>query len=122
MNSTDEVIHSLIFDVALKAVLEKIVIAVPFLGYPVIRPVFALIVNKLFELLYEELSTFVQFEVIDFQNAEKNKEYQNAVQDLKDKLTIPAAHWPTEKERQDAIDQSKAKFKETLRNLVHIPH
>lgn len=121
-NTLESIIHSVVFDVALKAAFTRIISLVPFLGFPVISPVFIFVTTKLASILYEEIALLVQFKLIDFQTESHNNHYQEAVKQLQTQLNFPKEHWPTEKDREVEVEKAKAEFKRTLHDLVYIPH
>jgi hypothetical protein len=100
-----------VFDVALKAVITRIVAAVPFLGFPVINPVFVYIITKLAGVIYEEISRVVAFSIIDHTVDQERQKYDDAVNQLKDAVKTGD---------QNDIEKAKAEFKERLKNLVRI--
>lgn len=58
-------VHRLVFDVGLKAGMGALVLEFPFLGWPLISQAFTYVVLKIADAIYEPLSKFVKFSVID---------------------------------------------------------
>lgn len=103
-------IQSAIFDVALNAFKTWATVQVPFLGWPIIKQIFSLLVGKIGDFIYEYLATIVTFSIIDLKiQAEKNA-YDEAVTDLK------KAH---EGGNPDEVQKAKEEFKKRFRSLIH---
>lgn len=104
-------IRDLIFEVAIKQVIARAIVAAPFLAYPIINPVFIFIVGKLFDVIYAEMSLTVSFVLIDFKYAHHKAAYDQAVNDLK---------LATEAQDAKEIETAKDNFRATLRDLVRM--
>lgn len=117
----DETIRKLLFEVALKAVIARAIAAAPFLGFAIINPVFVFLAEKLMTAVYEELSTVVNFAIVDIKVEGERRAYDEAVQRLRDILTVPPIHWDTEEARNAAIEKAKAEFRARLRDLIRLP-
>lgn len=117
----EAVVKRLIYEVVVKAVIAKAVAALPFLGYPVIGPIFAFFVTKFADLVYEELARVVTFAVIDFQVERERAAFEEAAGKLKDTLATPPEHYdggPEEKEKK--INEQKEEFKRRLADLIRL--
>ena len=106
-----DAVKQLILDVVIKRVIARAVLAAPFLAYPVFYPVFVFIVEKLFDVIYAEMSLTVSFVVIDFKNAAHRAAYDKAVEELKAAMAKGDA---------SAIEVSKNDFRSTLRDLIRM--
>lgn len=113
MDTIDNIIHSILFDVVLKAVLARIIASVPFLALPIINPIFALILDKVASLFYDEMSKFIEFKVIDLQVGEQKNNYDAAVNNLKEVLSKP-------EQSPEEIQKAKDELKKRLHDLINI--
>lgn len=109
----EKVIRSLIFDVVLGAALKSISAAIPFLNLPVINQIFVFIVTKVAGVLYDEMSRYVKFTLIDIRTNAEKEAYEKAVAELK------VVHDAPQKTPEE-IARAKEKFKSTLRDLIRI--
>lgn len=103
----EEQVRTLIFDVVLKAALNSISAAIPFLKLPVINTVFKFIVTKIVGVIYDEISRYVTFTLIDIKTKEQLNRYNQAVIELK--TASP-----------EEIENAKIKFRSTLSDLIGI--
>lgn len=95
--------------------MSRIIAAVPFLAWPIINPLFAMIMGKIAGIIYEELSRVVEFKMIDIQVGEQKEHYDSAVDNLKVILEKPKdVH--TEQELEDA----KIELKKRLHDLISL--
>jgi len=106
-------IRALVFDVVLKRAIEAAVKSVPFLGWPVVNQVVTYIVKKILVELYEELSRFVSFTLIDWKTKQQQQDYEEAVAKYK------AAQ---ESANAEQVKQAQETFKSTLRDLIRLQH
>lgn len=115
METINEILHGIIFEVVLKAAISRVVAAVPFLAWPIINPVFSFIVVKFVEIFYDELSKSVAFQVINFQTEEQRKAYSDAVTQLQ-----AAIEKPKEEQNAEDIEKAKAELKARLKDLISL--
>lgn len=111
MPTIEEVIHNLLFDVVLKAVMARLVQAIPFLGFPIINPLVGFLLGKLVGIFYEELSRFVSFKLIDFKTEKQKNEYNESVEVLKKAV---------ESQDEESIKRAKEEMRAKLRDLVSL--
>lgn len=111
----DGIVHDVLFGVVLKAVVDKIIVAVPFLAWPVINPVFMFILTQFVTLFYNEMEKVVNFSIIDIQIGIQKQEYDNAVNQIQGVLAKPQA-------TPEEIEKAKNDFKNSLSTIVHMPH
>lgn len=104
---TEGQVRSLIFDVVLVAALNAISAAIPFFRLPVVNTIFTFIVTKIAGALYDELSRYVTFTLIDIKTKEQKARYEQAVNELRTA-------------KPEEIDHAKEKFKSSLRDLIGI--
>lgn len=104
-------IKKLIIDVILKAVMAKLVTAIPFLGMPFLGPLVGFFVGKLLNMVGDELALMVEFKVIDIKVGKEVKGYEEAVLELKTELDKPIKD-------EVKINEAKDRFKEKLRDLI----
>jgi len=117
-NTLDQVVHNLVINVALQAALNAIVVAVPFLGYPVIKTVFFFLATQFSELLYGEMSKLIVFNVIGIKEAQNQKAYQDAVDQLGKALAVKN-NVITEQDHAK-IQAAQEKFKNTFNDLIRL--
>lgn len=113
MDTINGIVRNILFDVILKVVISRAVAAVPFLGFPVIGPLFGMFAGWLAGMLYEEMAKQVTFAMIDLQVGNQKEEYEKAVEELKVVMDKP-------KEEQNAEELEKAKeaLRKRLADLV----
>lgn len=100
-----------LLDAILAVVMAQLVIWMPFLGWPVISTIVYYFLSKVGQLIFDQLSLFIDFTKIDFKVDDQNKKYQEALDALK-----KANEAGTEAE----IEKAKSDFKDTLRNLIKL--
>jgi len=110
---TDRKVRDLIFDVVLAAAVQGISAAIPFLRLPVISSIFSFIVTKVAGVLYEEMSRYVVFSLIDIRVGGERDTYKAAIVELKRVTAAPAAS-PEE------INEAKQEFKRRLSALISL--
>lgn len=108
---SEELIKKLIFEVIVKAAIDRAVAALPLLGLPVLNPLFTWAVMKIATLIYTELARHVSFALIDLKTKQEREAYEEAVIELK-RVQLEVAPEPGE------LDRAKQKFKDTLRDLI----
>lgn len=96
-------------DIILKLIIEKIIQALPWLGAPVINPVFVWLFTKIFNVVYDELEVYYDFIKIDIKTEHEQKKYDQATEVLKTAI---------ESQDQQEIENAKELYKKYLKNLV----
>jgi len=118
----ESIIKTIIFEVAVKAAVASAITALPILGVIPLRQIFTFIVEKIANIVYKELSRFVVFSIIDFENEKDLKEYQEAVINLKKILEIPADHYDHGEEginkKEIEIEKAKQEYKKRLASVI----
>jgi len=104
-------VRDLIFDKVLAAAIKSIQAAIPFFNLPVIKIVFEFVIKKIAKVLYEHLSQYVVFTLIDMRVSRERDEYKAALEDLKTVSAKPAVT----KEEKDAAEE---KFSNALGALI----
>lgn len=107
----DEVLHALIFDVAVKSVEAQLVAAVPELGLPIISQLVDAAIQWLAGKIYEALAKGATFTIIDAQTSIEAKQANDAATALKGAL---AGGNP------DEIDKAKKDFSDAFGKLVRL--
>lgn len=120
--NADKIIESLIMGVALNAGVAYVISVLPILGVPPLKQIFTFIFEKLAFVLYTQLSRFVVFSIIDFQNEQDLRAYQSAVDSLRLVLTTPPENYDHGPEgvnqREIDIEKAKAEYKKRLKDLI----
>jgi hypothetical protein len=118
----EEVTRKLIFDLAVKSAIASAIAQFPFLGIVGIRQIFSFIIEKTASLVYEQLSRFVVFSIIDLKNQSDLKAYQEATISLKMAIETPSEHYDHGEhgiiKKEAEIEQAKDEFKKRLANLI----
>lgn len=115
MNEAKQVIEKIVFETIVKAVIKRIVAALPILGVPVIGPIFSFIVFRLADRIWEEIKIHSAFIYIEMKTDYERDSYDNAVNELKTVLEDERT-----KEDQEAINEAKEEFKKRLARLVRL--
>jgi len=105
-DKAENAIRSLLFDVAFDRVLTRILSAVPWLGYPVIKQLFSFLARKLLVLVYNEAEEGLALLVIQIRVRAEKTAYDAAVLKLK---------------QGDMSDAAQEEFRRRLRDLIRIP-
>lgn len=105
-----EIIKRLILDTVLNIVIQRIVAAVPFLGLPIIGPIFVLLATKFGSMIVSELATHADFIVIDGKTDAEVRKYNDAVKEL-------SAALEGETDAKSIADAEKD-FKDRMRELI----
>lgn len=108
--TVDEIIQLAIFDVALKAAEAAIIADLPFLGLPIIDPIFLFFMEQIGGVLYKQIALGTTFIVIDIQVGLEKSAYTQA------EAALRAAHLTG---NQDAIQNATASFKSAFQKLFH---
>lgn len=118
MNS-ESVIKELITEVVVKAVVKKLVTAVPFFGLPIVNPIVSFFVMKVAKILYDEMSLSLSYTMIDSKVNQQTKDYDMAVLNLKYAIDIPVTSYDGgEVEKQTEIEFRKTEFRNKLSSLI----
>ena len=107
---TDNVIHSLIFEVAVNAALADIIATLPILGVPGVKQILGLIVNYIAGKIYDVLSTTAAFAIIDAQTGKEADAVNASIWNLKNALLTG---------KEDQIEKSKSDFRISFAALIH---
>lgn len=75
--------NKLVFDFFLKQAILQVVVAVPFLGLPVVNQIFTWVVGLVANQLFVVLDQFIVFSAIDFEIESQNTAYKAALANLK---------------------------------------
>lgn len=106
----EQAIKSIFFEQIVKAVISKIIIAVPFLGWPIINQIFTGLVYKLAKMFIKEMETLSVFIKIDFEVDGQRREYEKATEEMKEALKNPQSY--------ENLQKAKDEYREKLRNLI----
>lgn len=116
MSQAGDIINGLIkaaiYDLALKAAIERIVIQVPFLAWPVINPVFVFIMERIAGMLFAEMKTRVDFALIDFETERDRVAYEQAVEELR-QINLGEKP-PTDEEIENAREQIRNRLSDFI--------
>ena len=108
---SDAIIKAAIFDIGLKAVETAAIADSPWLGLPVFRQIFELLLNTIGNKIYDVLSNSLDFEIIKIQTEQERAAYDSAVSALQTTVQKPGA-------TQDEIDKAKAELRARLAALI----
>lgn len=90
--------------------ISKIIIAVPFLGWPVINQIFTKLVYKLASMFIKEVETLAIFMKIDFKVNGQRERYEEATDQLREVLKTPNTN--------EDVQRAKDEYKNKLRDLI----
>lgn len=111
MNPND-MAKKIIFDLVVKKAIAKVILAVPFLGLPVVNPVFVYVAQKLFTALYNEIEFEGELLMIGIKTDFQDKKYKEATTALGQAIK----QGKTDEELQKAHDE----FKKRLHDLISL--
>lgn len=114
---SDRIVHGVIFDVALRAAETYIFAQLPWLNFPGLKQLAQFLLNKVAEVLYDQLATFVAFRVIEIQAGHEKDAYNEAIANLR--LAVHPLKGPPDVE---AIRLAKEEVRNRLRTLIALPH
>lgn len=100
-----------LFDIILKAVMARVVTALPFLALPFLNPLVKYVVEKLLKVIYEEATFHVAFFTIKQQVEQEQKQYEEAVLKLKQAMA---------KQDEKEIQHAAQLLKEKLAQLINL--
>lgn len=109
--AADKAIHSLIFDVAVRAAESEIIAMAPAMGWPILKQIDEAILNFVAGKIYEKLSLGATFAIIDSQTSIEAKVANDAAASLRSAIQIGD---------QDAINHATTDFKSAFGKLVHL--
>lgn len=115
--TTEKVIETIFFNIVSKQIAPKIISSIPFLGWPVINPVFMFILSSLAKVFYEELSRGIKMMTIDYEVEKEKQAYIDALKKLEDELAKPK-----ESKDETAIERERLNTRDRLRDLIRISH
>lgn len=108
--------------VAVNAGIAYVISALPILGITPFKQIFTFIFEKIASVLYVQLSRFVAFSIIDFQNQADLEAYQSAVSSLRIVLDTPPENYDHGPEginqREMEIEKAKQEYKKRLKDLI----
>lgn len=108
----DKIIKTLILDTIMSVVRDKLIMAIPWLGWPIISQVVGWAMMKVGGLIVDEMSRRYLFISVDAQVAAENQKYTQSVAQLQ---TAIAGGTDAD------IEAAKAAFKASLHDLIHMP-
>lgn len=104
---SDKRVRDLIFETVMAAVIQGVSAAIPFFRLPVVSTIFSFVVMKIATLIYEELSRYAVFSLIDLQVAKEKDAYLAAVIKLK-------------QAKPEEVQNAEEDFKRTLSRLIRL--
>lgn len=106
----NSVLHTLIYDVAVKAAEAEIIQAAPFMAAPVLKQIDELVLGYIAGKIYEKLALGATFVIIDSQTSQEAAAAHTAAAALTTALQSGDA---------GAITKAKADFTKAFGNLIH---
>ena len=94
-------------EIVWELLINKILVALPFLNIPIIRTVFKWIFRKFFDLVYDELMLFGAFIRIELKVNEQKEKYEQATIELKQAI-----------DTKTGVESAKDNYKKHLANLI----
>lgn len=110
----EDLLHSLIFDVIVKAAMGTFVAKFAFLALPIINPIFGALLAFVGQGLFDTLSQYFDFQAIDGEVSAEVQAYNKAVEGLSAALAVSDA----DPNKATVIDNAKQNFKDSLSNLI----
>lgn len=107
----EQAIRSIYIEQIAKAVISKIIIAVPFLGLPVINQIFTAVFYKVAKMAYDEIEELAVIFKIEFKVEGQKEEYEQATENLRNVLKFPD-------KTAEEIKRAKDEYKKKLRDLI----
>ena len=95
----------------MKVVLNRIVAAVPFLGFPIIGPIVSLILGKVLGMVGDELVLMWAMKKIDIKVGREDEAYTESKVKLEEELKKPVPN-------QEQLDAAKEEFKKNFQRLI----
>lgn len=112
--TVESTVKDLVYKVAFEKVKSVLISKIPFLGFKLINPLFGFLLGKLFDVVYAEIKTAVEFGFIDMEVAAQKIAYEQAVTNLKTELSKPGVQL-----NDQAIQNAKAELEKRLADLIH---
>lgn len=100
-------------DVTSEYIIKLSIVEFPFLGLPIIKQMYSYIIQKVVGKIKDEEQLFITFAIIDSDVQGRKKEYDTAVDNLKEVLQSPVS----EERKNEALEETKKR----LRNLIRFP-
>ena len=110
--SPSDIAKKIIFDLVVKKAIQRVILAVPFFGLPVVNPVFVYVAQKLFVALYDELEFQGELLLIGLKTEHEKKKYDEAVNEFKTSIE--------QGKSDEEINRAHEEFKNRLRDLVRL--
>jgi hypothetical protein len=108
VDKVSKMMQRLLWENSLRAVVEKVLITVPVLGWPVFKDVFLYLIDTYFvEKMFDELSRWGVFVSIDWKTEEQYQAYLSRAKDLVEQQTTPV--WS---------EGDRKAFKDAARDLI----
>ena len=95
----------------MKAVLARLVAAIPFLGMPIIGPIVGMLLGKVFNLIGDELILMIKFKQIDIRVGKEDAAYTEAKKKLEEELAKP-------RKDEAQIEAAKLELKKNFQRLI----
>ena len=111
-DASDRIVHSAVFDVAIGSVKAAAIADSPWLALPVISDVFDLLLLVVGNMIFKQLSTMIDFKIIEFQTEDQRKEYEASVNTLK---SVAQKEGVTNGEIEDASSDFRSKLSSLIR-------
>lgn len=103
------IIKKLIFEVVVREVLNKILLAAPFLALPIINPLFTWGFTWVAGKIYDEMALVVSFQLIALKTDEQVRKYEAVVRE------IQAAQ-----DKEDLDEKVREEYRKRLADLIRI--
>ena len=119
--AVDGVLKALINDVVIAAAKAAAVTEVPWLAWPVVSQLFDALLNWIGGYVYTAMADWTTIGVIDVQAWTENADYQNQLDLLKvaSAQAVQRIQAASQVGDQNAIAETKTKFKNAFQKLVH---
>lgn len=108
----DEIVKKILIDVVMKVVLARIVAAIPFLGAPIIGPIVAALLGKLFNVIGDELVLMIKLKQIEIKVGKEDAAYTESKNKLEEVLNNP-------QKSEAEIEAAKEQLKKDFQRLIN---
>jgi len=106
----NDLVKSLVFEVVVSQVLSKILLAAPFLAWPIVNPIFVLGFKWVAGKIYDEMALVISFQMIALKTDEQVRKYGAVVKEIQ-----------AIQERKEALSEEKRKeYRERLADLIRL--